>query len=154
MRAFFEKFNKDHAGGALMILLGFGAMLQGASYHVGSLRAMGPGFFPLALGAILALTGLVTMVTGGRNAAAVADKALPMEWRGWACIALGIVSFVVLGRYGGLLPASFAIVFISALGDRENTVKSALVLAAAIVVICVVVFSWALQMQFPLFQWG
>lgn len=153
MHPFLEKLNKDHAGGALMVLLGFGAMLQGAGYQVGTLRAMGPGFFPVALGALLALTGLVTFV-GARRRASTDEKSLPMEWRGWACIALGIVSFVVLGKHGGLLPASFATVFISALGDRDNTVKSALVLAAAISVICVIVFWWALQVQFPLFQWG
>lgn len=154
MHAFFEKFNKDHYGGALMVLLGFGAIFQGTSYQVGSLRAMGAGFFPVSLGAILALTGLVIIVTARRNEAAAEGAPLPMEWRGWICIALGIISFIVLGRYGGLLPASFAIVFISALGDRENTVTSALVLASAIVLICIIVFWWALQMQFPLFQWG
>jgi len=45
-------------------------------------------------------------------------------------------------------------VFISALGDRDNTWKKALLLSLAIVVVAVVVFWWALQIQLPLFRWG
>jgi hypothetical protein len=49
------------------------------------------------------------------------------------------------------VPATFAIVFISALGDKMNTLKSAAILGAGVVVVAVVVFWWALQMQIPLF---
>jgi hypothetical protein len=115
---------------------------------------MGPGFFPVALGVILALAGLVIIITARLSVHEGEDKDLPPEWRGWFCICASIVAFVVLGKYGGLLPASFAIVFISALGDRDNTIFSAALLAAAICVVCVVIFWWALQVQFPLFTWG
>ena len=74
--------------------------------------------------------------------------------RGSVCILLGILAFLLLGHYGGLLPATFAIVFISALGDRSNRVKHALLLAVAMSVIATAVFWWALQLQMPLFQWG
>ena len=49
------------------------------------------------------------------------------------------------------MPATFAIVFISALGDKMNTWKSAAILGAGVVAVAIVVFWWALQMQFPLF---
>ena len=62
--------------------------------------------------------------------------------------------FLLLGEYGGLLPATFAIVFISALVDRDNTLREAFLLALAMMVIAVVVFWWALSLQLPLFQWG
>jgi hypothetical protein len=149
-----NKRYRDYVGGALMIALGLGAIVQGGSYSIGTVRRMGPGFFPVALGVILALVG-VAIVISARFATPEAEEArLPPEWRGWFCIALSIVAFVVLGKYGGLLPATFAVVFISALGDRQNTVKSAVVLALSIIVVCLVVFSWALQMQFPLIGWG
>ena len=44
--------------------------------------------------------------------------------------------------------------FISALGDRDNTLREALLLALAMMAIAVVVFWWALSLQLPLFQWG
>lgn len=137
-----------------MAAIGVGAMLEGSSYQMGTLGRMGPGFFPAALGTLLALVG-VAIAVAGRFAATEPDEILARpEWRGWACIAASIVAFVVLGAYGGLLPATFAIVFISALGDRQNTFFSALVLALLMAAVCVVVFWWALQLQFPLFAWG
>lgn len=144
----------DYYGGALMIALGLGASLQSRSYELGTLSRMGPGFFPLALGIILALTGLAIVVTAKPVAAEGDGHPWSPEWRGWLCIALAIVAFIVLGTHGGLVPASFAVVFISALGDRRNTITSALILALATVLVAVTVFWWGLHVQFPLFSWG
>ncbi|MBS0327920.1 MAG: tripartite tricarboxylate transporter TctB family protein [Proteobacteria bacterium] len=146
---------RDYAGGVLMIALGLGAALQGAAYSIGSLRAMGPGFFPTALGILLALIGLA--IASAARFARDGDEpveAKAPEWRGWICLTLAIVAFAVLGTYGGLVPATFAIAFISALGDRDNRPLDAAMLAAGCVVIAVAVFHWGLALQFPLFQWG
>lgn len=51
-------YKRDYYGGALMILIGLGAAVQGATYDVGGLTQMGPGFFPVVLGVILVLLGL------------------------------------------------------------------------------------------------
>ncbi len=145
---------KDVIGGALVLVLGLATAFQASSYDIGSLRRMGPGFFPLSLGVILAATG-VLIILGGRRAVEVeAAKNLPAEWRGWLCICAGIAAFVILGRYGGLVPATFATVFISALGDRQNSLRAALVLAVAMTLVCVIIFWWLLQVQFPLLRWG
>jgi Tripartite tricarboxylate transporter TctB family len=147
-------FNRDYYGGGLLILLGLYAVVQGIHYDVGSLVEMGPGFFPASLGTLLLVLGVI-IALGARSKAPSREVAkLPPEWRGWLCIMAGIASFIVLGRYGGLLPATFAVVFISALGDRNNTFKAAFILALSICVVSVVVFWWALQLQFPLFAWG
>ncbi|WP_454875097.1 tripartite tricarboxylate transporter TctB family protein [Paraburkholderia xenovorans] len=156
IRRFINPYNRDYYGGALMLLIGVGVVAQGLGYDVGSLSHMGPGFFPVSLGVVLSLVG-VGIAFGARRIdpdAKPDGDPLPSQWRGWICIVLGVIAFVVLGRYGGLLPASFAVVFISALGDRQNTLVSATVLALSICVICVVVFWWALQLQLPLFTWG
>ena len=146
---------RDYYGGALMMLIGLGAIVPGAGYRIGSLTAMGSGFFPVALGFILVVLGAWIAATARRAPPeAVTEPRAPPEWRGWLCIPSSIVAFVVLGKYGGLLPATFAVVFISALGDRDNSLLSAFLLAAAMSVVCVVVFWWALQVQFPLFTWG
>ena len=154
MRRLVTTSNKDYYGGALMIAIGLAAVLQGRQYPIGTLSRMGPGFFPVAVGAILAFTGLAIMVSARFAARKAEQTALPPEWRGWFCIGLSIIAFVVLGRYGGFVPATFAIVFIAALADRQNTILAATVLALATVVICIVVFWWALQMNFALFGWG
>ena len=153
-KGWLNAYNKDYYGGALMFLLGVGTVWKGFDYKIGTLSRMGPGYFPVGVGAILAVMGILIALGARSNAPKAGKKAHPPEWRGWSCIILGNIAFVVLGRYGGLLPATFAIVFISALGDRQNTFRSALVLSLAMVVVCVVVFWWALQLQFPLFRWG
>jgi hypothetical protein len=159
-RSFLSGYRRDYYGGALMCLIGLGAAVQGLNYSFGSLTSMGPGFFPTCLGVILILLGAAIAGTAKRPAAHAtvreggAQESGGPEWRGWSCIVLSIVAFVVLGKWGGLLPASFAVTFISAFGDRDNTWKSALILASIITVLSAVIFWWLLQLQFPLFTWG
>ena len=148
---------RDYYAGALMVLIGLGAASMGYEYGIGSLTEMQSGFFPVALGVILVLLGLVIAGTAGRaRAVRIADGRAGSgpEWRGWIAIITGIVAFVILGRWGGFLPATFAITFISALGDRDNGWRGALGLAVVISLIGVVVFRWALEVQLPLIGWG
>lgn len=151
MRALLED-RKDFLGGLLILVCGLATGVQASEYAVGSLRRMGPGFFPLALGVILGVTGVLLMVNA-RAPDSVPDRLAP-EWRGWLCICAGIAAFVVLGQWGGLIPATFAVVFVSALGDRQNTVGGAAVLGVVMTAACVAVFWWLLQVPFPLFRWG
>jgi putative tricarboxylic transport membrane protein len=154
MRILTSRRGRDYLGGVLMIALGLGAAFQGSTYAIGTLSRMGPGFFPVALGVILALAGVAIAITARFEQDAVEAKPRPPEWRAWFCIFASVVAFVVLGKYGGLVPATFAVVFIAALGDRENTPIGAALLALACVLVALVVFHWGLQLQFPLFQWG
>ncbi len=154
MQHLIRRIRKDHVGGGLMFIIGVGAALQGATYKVGTLSRMGPGYFPIVLGTILALIGAAIFVMAGVGEAQAAKEKLPPEWRAWFCIGFSIVAFMAVGLYGGLIPATVAIVLISALADRKNTLKDAILLSAAMTVIAVVVFWWALQVPFPLFRWG
>ncbi len=149
-----ERGRREVLGGALMLAIGLGAIWQGAHYPLGTLSRMGPGYFPVALGVILAVVGVVIAISGHLAAPSAAAPKLPPEWRAWGLIAASIVLFVVLGKWGGLLPATAAIVFVSALADRDNGWRSALLLALVMCLAAVVVFWWALQIQFPLFAWN
>jgi hypothetical protein len=151
-------FSKDYYGGALMVLIGLGAVYAGLSWQVGTLTSMGAGFFPVAVGALLALVGILIAVNAKDASASPppateAHARLP-DLRGAICIISGTLAFIVLGKYGGLLPATFAIVFISALGDRTNTLLRATVMSIIMCVIALVVFSWALKLQLAPFAWG
>lgn len=153
------KLKKDYYGGALMVLIGLVAVYAGLDYKTGTPAHMGPGFFPVAIGALLALSGLLIALsaradTGDSAPAVGGHKHEVPDLRGCVCIILSVLAFLLFGVYGGLVPATFAIVFISALGDRTNTVFQAALLALAMCGVAVVVFWWALQLQLPLFQWG
>jgi hypothetical protein len=146
-------YHKDYYGGGLMMLLGAGAIYRGMDYQVGTLTQMGAGYFPVSVGAVMVAMGGV-IFSGARRQPARSSEKRQSEWRGWGCIVLAYIAFVLVGRFGGLVPATFAVTFIAALGDRKNTLRGALVLSISMVAVSVVVFSWALQMQFPLFRWG
>jgi hypothetical protein len=149
-----HKLHKDVWGGALMVAIGGGVVLQTAlNYHVGNLQKMGPGYVPLVLGIILIVTGLYiagkACLTSPVRAVV---QARPPQWRAWALISLGIAGFVGTANYLGLVPAAFTVVFIAALGDRRTSWRSAALLALGIVVVAVVVFWWGLQVQLPLLR--
>lgn len=145
---------KDFAGGGLVLLLGVAAAWQASHYDLGSLRRMGPGYFPLALGIILAVTGALIMLSSVRTASVETQTRPQPEWRGWFCICASMAAFAVIGVYGGLLPATFVCVFVAALGDRKNTPLVSAVLAAAMSLVCLVVFWGLLRVNLPLFGWG
>jgi hypothetical protein len=157
----FASFGKDHISAALCVALGIAVLGIGLRYDIGSLQQMGAGFVPVVIGALLILVGIAIGATATPRAQEVPLVALHRrtaesrpEWRGWTCIVAGVVAFVVLGRWGGLAPASFFSVFIAALGDRENTLRSSAVLATIVTLFGIVVFYWFLSLQLPLFQWG
>ena len=108
----------------------------------------------LAAAGLVILLGVVAVPALPDEEEAASDHTPKTQYRAWACVVGGLIAFIILGRYGGLLPATFVLVFVSALGDDGNSVKSALLLAVGVCVMAAVLFSWLLQMQFPLLSWG
>lgn len=147
------RVNKDYVAGAIAITSGILATYKSFNYEVGTLTQMGPGFFPLIVGGLLIFCGGLIVLGGiARGNVTVIDG--KGDWRGRGLVVLSLISFIVLGKHTGLLPASFALTFISAMADRDNTVKEALVLAVAVCIVAVVVFWWAFDIQFPLLIWN
>ena len=155
MWALKSKRGRDYAGGMLMAAIGLAAAFQGSSYQLGTLERMGPGFFPTALGVILAAVGVAIAITARFTRYEGEIEVRAPEWRGWVCIIGALVAFVVLGKYGGLLPGDLRHrVHLGAGRPAEHIPGGAWCWALATVVVAIVVFWWALQLQFPLFQWG
>jgi hypothetical protein len=148
-----RKFNKDRVSAVLLVLIGSGIVYQGLTYRMGTLTRMGAGFIPVVLGVLLVLVGVAIGITAEPSDFGD-ERSAPTEWRGWLCIVGGVMAFVVLGTYGGLVPATFASVFIAAMGDRGNSVRDAALLAFALVVAGALIFSFGLHLQLPLFAWG
>lgn len=167
-------FTQDQVGGALMAVVGVAVAIASFGYGIGALRSMGSGFFPLVLGAGLALVGGAIVVTAprgrdeGRAAAAsattspalpadeqaaAAPRAARLDARGGLCILGALLAFVLLGDHGGLVPASFACVFVAAMGDRSNRPRDALGLALAMTAFATIVFHYGLHVLLPLFAW-
>jgi hypothetical protein len=145
---------RDYYAGALMLLLGVGAAVTGSGYKFGNLARMGPGFMPVVLGVVLALLGILIAGTALGSSEPDDSKFLPdnPQWFGWLCIIGGPVLFIILGQFGGMIPAVFACVFVCALGDKTATYKSSLILATGVTVFGVLLFHYLLSIPFPLLR--
>ncbi len=147
---------RDFYAGGLMTLLGAFVTLNAMSYNTGTLMHMGPGMFPFLLGVVLTFVGLLILAAAVATPLSDDEAILPKnrEWVGWGCILAGPVLFIVFGQLLGLAAATFACVFVSALGDRESTLKSSAILAVCVTVVGCLIFGYLLQLPFPIFRWG
>jgi hypothetical protein len=146
---------RDFYAGLLLIVLGSVALQQGASYRLGTLTSMGPGFMPAVLGSILILLGVI-IACGAATARheATASTQDRIDWVGCLCIVGGPLLFLLMAERFGLAPASFACVFVAALGDRSTTWRSAAILAFGAAIFGVLLFNLLLGVPLPILQWG
>jgi putative Ca2+/H+ antiporter (TMEM165/GDT1 family) len=147
---------RDFYAGGLMVLLGLGVALKGSTYRAGTLMHMGPGFLPTVLGIILVLIGIAIAAVALSPADNEENQSILPEqpqWWAWLCILLSPVLFIFFGRYFGMAPGTFACVFIAALGDKNATLRSSIVLSAVVTIFGVGLFSYFLQVPMPIFTW-
>ena len=138
----------------LLVLIGGGVVFAGFRYGVGTLRDMGAGFMPVVFGSLIALVGILIGLVEGRANLVGDDPRSSVDLRGAVFILAGTLSFVLLSSSAGLVPAVFACVFLSALGDRTNSLTDAILLAGACALVCGVGFGFLLNLGLPLFWWS
>jgi hypothetical protein len=149
-------YKRDFYAGGLMILLGLFAALNGPKYTLGTLMHMGPGFLPTALGVLLVILGIAIAGTALTAKPGEDEESILPEhpqWFGWGCILAGPLAFILFGKIGGMIPGTFACVFVSALGDRDSTWRSAAILAAVVTFFGVALFHYVLKIPMPLLRW-
>lgn len=151
------KNQKDFFGGLLFTVVG-GAFAYGAStYQVGDAARMGPGYFPLMLGIILAIMGAVvvfqSLVKGHPDGDPIGKWAFkPLFLVLGANIAFGalLVGVPAIGLPGfGLVTAIFALVIIASFAGESFNLKEVLVLAAILSAGSYLAFVKLLALQFP-----
>ena len=151
------KSQKDFFCGLMFMAVG-GAFAWGAStYNVGTGARMGPGYFPLMLGVLLAVIG-----------AAITFTALVVETEGggkigkWAwkplfyIIAANVVFGILLAGLPainfpafGMIVAIYALTFIASMAEAGWKFKTTLILATVLAVGSYIAFVLALKLQFP-----
>lgn len=142
----FDKTNL--ACGALLVAIGFFFGVQSLSMEIGTTFRMGPGFFPLALAAVLVVLGVVILVQATR----VEGEPLgAIAWRGMAFILPAPIIFGLTVRGLGFVPAIFIAALLASFASHKMTVVSAFILAASVTVFSYVVFSWGLGLPFRTF---
>jgi hypothetical protein len=139
--------NKDFWAGAMLIAIGVAAVVIARDYPFGTASRMGPGYFPSVLGGILTLFGLALLARGLRRGEKIAG--------GWSLRPLivlpaAFVLFGVLMDRAGFLPALVVVIFGSAAAGSEFKFGEVALLTVVLTALCVAIFSWGLQMPYPL----
>jgi len=148
---------KDFFSGAMFAVVGIAFAWGATSYNIGTGARMGPGYFPLMLGVVLALIGAAVMLSslvieteGGDRIGSVAWKPLVF------IIGANVVFGILLGglpKFGipamGMIAAIYALVFISSLAGDRFKPKEVTVLATILAIGSYIAFVWLLKLQFP-----
>ncbi len=152
------KSQKDFIAGLMFTIVGVGfAWGSAASYNVGSGARMGPGYFPLMLGILMAILGLVIVAKAMVVETADGEPVGSIAWRPLTFIILANVVFgVLLGGLPsiglpamGLIIAIIALTFVAAYAADTFRFKEVLILAIVLAVGSYLAFVVALKLQFP-----
>ena len=137
---------RDLAAGALFVAIGgFFAMNAWRNLAVGQAFAMGPGYFPILLGAVLIGLGLAIGLSGLLKSATPFG---PVSWRGVGLVTGSIVFFALTVRGLGMAPALGVATILAALSSDRNSPVFAVVLSLCLTAFCILVFVYALRLPY------
>ena len=151
------KSQKDFWSGLMFIGVGAAFAIGAQNYTIGTGARMGPGYFPLVLGVLLAILGAVITFKSLTVATPDGGKVGKWAWRPLFFIILSNLVFGVLlvgiPEWGiphmGMIIAIIALTFIAAYAGDEFKFKEVLVLSIVLAVGSYFAFVWALNLQFP-----
>ncbi len=133
-----------------VMFLGFGlffAMWAVVNYQMGTAVRMGPAYFPAVLGGLLAFLGLLILA---ESVSVDGPPVARFHFRPLTLISVACVAYGYLMKPLGLVLATAALVYISALGGHEFKWKEVTILYVVLIVFSVLVFVKGLTLPFPL----
>lgn len=138
---------KDFWIGAIFILIGLGAVFtRGDLEMMGSRGRMGPAFFPVALGIMLAAIGAAGVLRSFFRHGEPMEK---LHLRPLALVLLAVILFGILMRGAGLVPASAVLVLVSAYAHPKFHWKEAGLLAVGLAGFAYLLFIKMLGLPIP-----
>jgi len=151
------KSQKDFFSGLMFGVVGIAFAWGATNYTVGSAARMGPGYFPLLLGVILAIFGAIIMFYSLVVETTDGDKISGFVWRPIVYILGSNVAFgILLGglpKLGlppiGLIAAIYALTLIASKAGTEFKLKDVLILATGLSVLSYLAFIKLLNLQMP-----
>lgn len=151
------KSQKDFFSGLMFMVVGVAFAWGATDYTIGSGAHMGPGYFPLALGILLAVLGGVITFKAMVVETVDGDKIGKLAWKPlFFIIAANLVFGVMIGGLPsihlpamGLIAGIYALTFIASLAGDTFNAKEVVVLATALAAMSYVAFVLLLKLQFP-----
>ena len=151
------KSQKDFFSGLMFLVVGAAFAWGATSYSVGTGARMGPGYFPLLLGVLLAILGGVVMFYSLVVETPNGDKVGSFAWRPIGYILGSNLAFgILLGGLPsiklpsmGLIVAIYALVLIASKAGDNYRLRDVLILATALAVGSYLAFIVLLKLQMP-----
>ena len=140
---------KDLLAGLVFIGFGLAFAIEATSYDIGTALRMGPGYFPLVLGGILVVLGIVIIAKGFVAGEGAEIGSIP--WRAMALILAALLFFGATIRGLGVVPAVFVTALVAGFAGRRSGLVWPFVIAVGLTVVSVLIFVEALQLPLPLF---
>ena len=149
------KSQADFFSGVMFTAVGATFAVGATTYNIGDGARMGPGYFPLMLGVLLALLGLVIIFQSLVVETADGGKIGKWAWKPlFFVIAANLAFGILLGGLPsiglpamGLILAIYALTIIASLAGEHFKLRDVLVLATILAVGSYVAFIWALKLQ-------
>ena len=151
------KSQKDFFSGLMFLLVGAGFAWGSTNYNIGTGARMGPGYFPLVLGVLMAILGLVIAIKATVINTPDGDKIGSWAWKPlFFIIAANLIFGVMLGGLPsikipamGLILAIYALTFIASMAGDEFSFKAVFILATVLSIMSYLAFIVLLKLQFP-----
>src|SRR5262249_22574702 len=137
---------KDFWSGIMFLAFAAGALLPAHGHFVRGAGGMGPGYFPILLGGVLALLGVILVV---RSFVIEGDSVGRLNLLPLAVIALGVCLFGLFIERLGLVLSLIAVTAVSAFASRDSRPLEVAALALVLTAISVAVFVYALRLPLP-----
>lgn len=151
------KSQKDFFCGLMFMAVGVAFAWGASTYNVGTGARMGPGYFPLMLGVLLAVIGAAVTFTSLVFETEGGGKIGKIAWQPLVFVILANVVFGILlaGLPSIKLPAFgmivgiYALVFIASMAEAGWKFRTTLILATVLAIGSYLAFVVALKLQFP-----
>ena len=149
------KSQADFYSGVMFTAVGGAFAIGSTSYNIGDGARMGPGYFPLMLGVLLAFLGIVIMFQALVVETIDGEKIGKWAWKPLAYVLGANLAFgVLLGGLPsvglpamGMILAIYALTIISSMAGAHFKLRDVLVLATILAAGSYVAFIWALKLQ-------
>lgn len=151
------KSQKDFFSGLMFMAAGLAFAWGASGYPIGKGARMGPGYFPLVLGVLLALLGALITFRAMVVNAVDGDKVGRFAWKPLVfIIAANLVFGAALGGLPsiglpplGLIVGIFALTFIASNAGEEFKFKEVTILATILAALSYAAFILLLKLQLP-----
>ncbi len=151
------KSQKDFFSGLLYTVVGAAFAYGATSYNIGTGARMGPGYFPLLLGSILAFIGAIILLKSLVVETPTGDAVGSWAWKPLFFIIGGNLMFgILLGGLPsikfpamGLIVAIYGTTLIVSMAGDKFKLKEVLILGTVLSVISYLAFILLLKLQFP-----